>query len=346
VPGVGDPEDAGDAGLAVGHQPVHPPQHLAHVGQVVLGRQPGAGKHLVVVGAALAVDQHELHGGAGGELAQEVGDKHGLAEPGQPGDHDAGDLGQADQDRAGVLGPPQPPRGQRCRRPPGQVGSGRREQRIADQASELDQPGSLLGGADGHAAPGVGQGASGALVVGQTGAGNGGHRGGHALVVDGELRGGVAVLAGPLVGVAQSERLAQQRPLGRQSPTVLGALAGGGPLGMPAIPAGADQPAQQPPDQHGRTEGDGGEQPQPDQQPGQRGYRQRGGHHRAHQGRRRRAISSATHGQPIEAGARKKFLYHFKAGTAGGRLRRPRPAATAGSPAVSLTSSRRRKEGS
>jgi hypothetical protein len=34
------------------------------------------------------------------------------------------------------------------------------------------------------------------------------------------------------------------------------------------------------------------------------------------------AGSSATHGQPIEA-ARRKFLYHFKAGPAGGRLRRP-----------------------
>jgi UTRA domain len=35
------------------------------------------------------------------------------------------------------------------------------------------------------------------------------------------------------------------------------------------------------------------------------------------------AGSSATHGRPIDADARKKFLYHFKAGPAGGRLRRP-----------------------
>ena len=65
--------------------------------QVVLGRQPGAGEEPVVVGAALAVDEHELDGRAGGELAELVADQHGLAEPGQPGDHDAGDLGQPDR---------------------------------------------------------------------------------------------------------------------------------------------------------------------------------------------------------------------------------------------------------
>jgi hypothetical protein len=46
------------------------------------------------------------------------------------------------------------------------------------------------------------------------------------------------------------------------------------------------------------------------------------------------AGSSATHGRPIEADARKKLLYHFKAGAADGRLRRPPsgPAATRRSP--------------
>jgi hypothetical protein len=62
VPGVGVAEDLGDAGLAVDHQPMDLPQYVTHVVQVVLGREPGACDQAVVVGAALAVDQHELHG--------------------------------------------------------------------------------------------------------------------------------------------------------------------------------------------------------------------------------------------------------------------------------------------
>ena len=42
VPGVGDPEDLGDAALAVDHQPMHLPEHVADLVQVVLGGQPGA----------------------------------------------------------------------------------------------------------------------------------------------------------------------------------------------------------------------------------------------------------------------------------------------------------------
>ena len=38
VPGVGDPEDLGDAALPVEHQPVDLPQHVAALVQVVLGR--------------------------------------------------------------------------------------------------------------------------------------------------------------------------------------------------------------------------------------------------------------------------------------------------------------------
>jgi hypothetical protein len=34
--------------------------------------------------------------GEGGKLAEQVGDQHGLAEPSQPGDHDARNLGEAD----------------------------------------------------------------------------------------------------------------------------------------------------------------------------------------------------------------------------------------------------------
>jgi hypothetical protein len=38
VPGVGHAEDAGDAGLAVDHEAVDPPEHVADLAQVVLGR--------------------------------------------------------------------------------------------------------------------------------------------------------------------------------------------------------------------------------------------------------------------------------------------------------------------
>jgi hypothetical protein len=46
-----------------------------------------------------------------------------------------------------------------------------------------------------------------ALVVGQAGAGDGGHGGGDALVVGDELGRGEAVLASPLIPVAQAEGL-------------------------------------------------------------------------------------------------------------------------------------------
>jgi hypothetical protein len=50
------------------------------------------------------------------------------------------------------------------------------------------------------------------------------------------------MLASPLVGVAQPQGLGEQWPLGSQATGVLAALAGGGLVGMAAIPAGADQP--------------------------------------------------------------------------------------------------------
>ena len=125
--------------------------------QVVLGRQPGPREQPVVVGAALAVDEHELDGRAGGELAEQMADQHGLAEPGQPGDHDPGDLGQPDDDRGAVLGPAQPPRRQGLRGHAGQVDPGRQQQRIPVQPAQPDPARSLLLGPDGHTAPGVGQ---------------------------------------------------------------------------------------------------------------------------------------------------------------------------------------------
>ena len=133
MPGVGDAQDLGDGPLAIEHQPVDSPQHLAHLVQVVLGCQPGAGGESVVVGAALAVHEDELDGRGGGELAEEVGDEHGLAEPSQPGDHDPRDLGQADHDRAGVLSPAQPPGGQGGGLDAGQVDLGRGQERVTVQ---------------------------------------------------------------------------------------------------------------------------------------------------------------------------------------------------------------------
>jgi hypothetical protein len=88
VPGIGHPEDLGDAGLALDHQAMHSPQHVPHLVQVVLGGQPGPRDQPVVVGAALAIHQDELHRRGGGKLAEEVGNEHGLAEPGQPSNHD------------------------------------------------------------------------------------------------------------------------------------------------------------------------------------------------------------------------------------------------------------------
>src|SRR4029453_12232185 len=49
---------------------MHRAEHVADLVQVVLGPQPSARDESVVVGATLAVDEHELDGGRGGELAE------------------------------------------------------------------------------------------------------------------------------------------------------------------------------------------------------------------------------------------------------------------------------------
>ena len=165
-----------------------------------------------------------------------------------------------------VLGPAQPPRGPGTGRGhAGQVDPGRRQQRVAVQAPQPDQPGPLLLGPDGDTAPGVGQVAGGPLVVGQAGAGDGGHGGGHALVVGDELGGGEAVLAGPLIPVAEAEGLGEQRPLGGQPPGLAGPLPGGGLLGMPAGLAGPQPPAEQDAGQGGGAADQGQQQRQADQ---------------------------------------------------------------------------------
>jgi hypothetical protein len=83
------------------------------------------------------------------------------------------------------------------------------------QPAQSDAARTLLLGPHGDAAPGVGQVARGPLVVDQASPGHGGHGGGHALVVGDELGRGEAVLAGPLVPVAEAEGLGEQGPLGR-----------------------------------------------------------------------------------------------------------------------------------
>src|SRR4029450_5130062 len=90
------------------------------------------------------------------------------------------------------------------------------QQRVVVQATEPDQPGRLLLGPHGHTAPGVGQIPGRLVVVGSAGAGDGGHGGGDALVVYGDLGGRVTMLAGPLVPVAEAGGLGQQGPPGRQ----------------------------------------------------------------------------------------------------------------------------------
>jgi hypothetical protein len=67
----------------------------------------------------------------------------------------------------------------------------------------------LLFGPDAHAAPGIGQVRRGLLVVGQPGPGDRGHGRGHALVVDLKLDGREAMLAGPLIPIAQPQGLRQ-----------------------------------------------------------------------------------------------------------------------------------------
>jgi hypothetical protein len=119
-------------------------------------------------------------------------------------------------------------------------------------------------GPHGHTAPGVGQVPGRLLVVGQPSPGDGRDGGGHALVVNGDLSGRVAVLAGPLVPVAEAEGLGQQRPLSGQPPGLAGPLAGGDLLGMAAAVAGAKAAAQQDTGQGGGAADQGQQQREAD----------------------------------------------------------------------------------
>jgi hypothetical protein len=83
------------------------------------------------------------------------------------------------------------------------------QQRVAVQAAQPDQPWPLLLSPDSYTAPSVGQVAGGPLVVSQASPGGGRHGGGHALAVSHELGRGEAVLAGPLILVAEPQGLSQ-----------------------------------------------------------------------------------------------------------------------------------------
>jgi hypothetical protein len=102
------------------------------------------------------------------------------------------------------------------------------------QATQADQARPLLLGLHHDAAPGVGQIRGGPLVVGQAGPSDSSHAGGDALVVGDELGRWEAVLASPLIPVAEPEGLGQERPLGGQPAAVAGPITDGGLLGMPA----------------------------------------------------------------------------------------------------------------
>jgi hypothetical protein len=101
--------------------------------------------------------------------------------------------------------------------------------------AEQQGPGLIrLRGLHHDAAPGVGQIRGGPLVVGQAGPSDSSHAGGDALVVGDELGRWEAVLASPLIPVAEPEGLGQERPLGGQPAAVAGPITDGGLLGMPA----------------------------------------------------------------------------------------------------------------
>ena len=133
--------------------------------------------------------------------------------------------------------------------------------------------------------------AGGPLVVGQPGAGDGGHGGGHALVVGDELGGREAVLAGPLIPVAEPEGLGEQRPLGGQPPRLPGPLPDGGLLGMAAGLASAQPAGQQAAGQGGGAADQGQQQRQADE----------GGKHRAPPSAGPEGSAAAGDQQPVTA---------------------------------------------
>ena len=103
------------------------------------------------------------------------------------------------------------------------------------------------------------------LVVDQAGTSDGSHGGGHALIVSDELSRREAVLAGPLIPIAQPQGLSQQGPLSGQPPSLPGPLPDGGLLGMTAGLTSPKSPAKQ---AAGKSDGpadQGQQQRQPDE---------------------------------------------------------------------------------
>jgi hypothetical protein len=125
------------------------------------------------------------------------------------------------------------------------------------QAAQPDATRPLLFSPHGDTTPGVGQVVGSALIVGQAGAGEGRDRGSHALVVGDELGRWEAMLAGPLIPVAEAKGLSEQRPLGRQPAGLAGPLPDGCLLRMPAGLTGAQAAGQEPTGQGGGAAGQG-----------------------------------------------------------------------------------------
>src|SRR5260221_5978719 len=105
VPGVPLPTQGGDVPQSPAHLGVLVFEQVEGFGEMVAAVAPGAVVPGVLVAAVLAVQERELGGGGGGELAQPGRDEAGLAVAGQAGDADAGEAPQR-QGPGGAAGGP------------------------------------------------------------------------------------------------------------------------------------------------------------------------------------------------------------------------------------------------
>ena len=69
-------------------------EHVEGVGELVTGVAPGAVVPGFLVAAVFAVQERELRGQCGGELAEPRGNQRGLAVAGESGDANAGEPAQ------------------------------------------------------------------------------------------------------------------------------------------------------------------------------------------------------------------------------------------------------------
>ena len=88
------PQIAHDVAEAATHLGVLILQDVESVGELVAGVAPCAVVPGFLVAAVFAIQEHELRGGGGGELAEPTGDERCLAVAGQARDADAGEPAQ------------------------------------------------------------------------------------------------------------------------------------------------------------------------------------------------------------------------------------------------------------